>query len=93
MSQSLQPNIRPATAAELPAWWLHQVRAVVLRDGHALRAGFPDIVIEVQNINRPDVWQPLNLQTNTAAFATDRDRDQILAILTGEQPLPELPKA
>ncbi len=88
MSQALTPNIRPATAADLPAWWLRQVRGVVLRDGHALRAGFPDIVIEVQNINRPDVWQALNLQTNTAHFATDGDCDQILAILTGEQPLP-----
>jgi hypothetical protein len=88
MSQPLKANIPPTTAADLPPWWLAQVRAVVLRDGHALRAGFPDVVIEVQNINAPETWQPLNLQTNTAHFATDRDRDQILAILTGEAPLP-----
>lgn len=91
MSQPFTPLIRPAKAADLPAWWLHQVRGIVLRDGHALRAGFPDITIEVQNINRPEVWQPLNLQTDTAHFATDRDRDTILAYLTGEQPLPEIP--
>ena len=88
MSQPLHINIPPATAADLPPWWLAQVREVVVRDGHALRAGFPDITIEVQNINRPEVWQPLNLQTNTPHFATDRDRDTILAILTGERPLP-----
>ncbi len=93
MSQSLTPNIRPAVAADLPPWWLHQVREIVVRDGHALRAGFPEITIEVQNINRPDVWQPLNLQSNTCHFATEQDRDQILAILTGEAPLPSVPQS
>jgi hypothetical protein len=88
MSQPLKSSIPPATAADLPPWWLAQVRAVVLRDGLALRPGFPDITIEVQNINEPETWQPLNLQTNTSHLATDRDRDQILAILTGEAPLP-----
>jgi hypothetical protein len=93
MSQPLHHSIPPATAADISPLWLHQVRAVVLREGYALRGGFPDITIEVQNINVPEIWQPLNLQTNTAHFATDRDRDQVLAILTGEKPLPELPKA
>lgn len=89
MSQILKANIPPAKAADLPPWWIQQVREIVIREGRALRAGFPDITIEVQNINQPDVWQPLNLQTNTAQFATDRDRDEILAYLVGERPLPQ----
>lgn len=88
MSQSLKPNIPAATVADLSPGWLAQVRGVVVREGRALRAGFPDITIEVQNINAPDSWQPLNLQTNTIHFARDRDRDQILAILTGEAAMP-----
>lgn len=88
MSQSLKANIPPVRAADLAPWWLAAVREVVVRDGYALRGGFPHIVIEVQNINAPEVWQPLNLQPNTAHFATDWDRDLILAILTGERPLP-----
>lgn len=88
MSQSYTPNVAPATAADLPPWWLHQVRGIVLRDGHALRPGFPAITIEVQNINHPETWQPLNLQTNTAHFATEQDRDAVLAMLTGEAPIP-----
>jgi hypothetical protein len=88
MSQPLHTSIPPARAADLPPWWLAQVRAVVVREGHALRAGFPDIVIEVQTINQPEIWYALNLKTDTTHFATDRDRDQILAILTGEAPLP-----
>lgn len=89
MSQAYTPKVPAATAADLPPWWLRQVREVVVREGHAIRAGFPAITIEVQNINRPEVWQPLNLQTNTHLFVTEQDRDAILAILTGEAALPE----
>lgn len=89
MSQTYSPSIPPATAADLPPWWLRQVREIVVREGHAIRAGFPAITIEVQNINRPEVWHPLNLQTNTAHFATEQDRDAVLAMLWGQTPIPE----
>lgn len=83
MSQSLKPNIPPARAEDLTAAWIVQVREVIARDGHALRGGFPAFTIEVQNSNHPEVWQPLNLQTNTALFATENDRDLVLDRLTG----------
>jgi hypothetical protein len=89
MSQALTPSIKPSLAEEIPAAWIAQVREVILRDGCAIRAGFPDLTIEVQLINRPETWQPLNLSTNTCHFATEQDRDAVLKMLTGESPIPE----
>ena len=85
MSQSLKPNVAPARAADLTEVWIAQVRDVIARDGHAVRGGFPAITIEVQNINHPETWQPLNLQTNTTIFATEQDRDLILEQLVGRK--------
>lgn len=87
MSQSLTPLVKPSTATEIPAAWIANVREIVIRDGAALRPGFPACTIEVQNINRPEVWQPLNLCTNTCVFATEQDRDLVLKQLTGETPI------
>lgn len=84
MSQPYTPNIPPSTAADLKPEWIAQVRGIIQRDGHAVRAGFPAITIEVQNINQPEVWQPLNLQTNTCHFATEKDRDEVLDLLIGK---------
>jgi hypothetical protein len=84
MSQPYTANIPPAVAGDLKPEWIAQVRGIVEREGYALRAGFPAITIEVQNINQPDVWQPLNLQTNTAHFATEQDRDTVLESLVGK---------
>ena len=83
MSQQLKPLIKPATAADIPAEWIASVRAIILRDGQGCRAGFPEITIEVQNINHPEIWQPLNLSTNGTTFATEQDRDQGLNQLWG----------
>lgn len=88
MSQALTPSIKPSLASEIPLTWIAQVREVILRDGCVIRAGFPTPTIEVQNINHPETWQPLNLSTNTCVFATEQDRDQVLKMLTGESPIP-----
>lgn len=75
---------KPATADDVPAKWIAQVREIIQRDGQALRAGFPACTIEAQNINHPEAWQPLNLPANTAVFATEADRDAVLRALWGE---------
>jgi hypothetical protein len=85
MSEKQIVRIPPAHAADISPDWIAQVRATIERDGHAVRAGFPEITIEVQNINHPEIWQPLNLQTNTRLFATEQDRDLVLAQLVGRR--------
>lgn len=84
MSQRLNPNVPPALAADIAPAWIAQVHEAIHREGYAVRAGFPDITIEVQNINHPETWQPLNLQTNTHLFATEQDRDFVLEQLVGK---------
>lgn len=83
----LNPRIVPLAAADIRPEWLHQVREVVIRDGHKLRAGFP-ACIEVKG---PHGWQPLNLPSNGIEFTGRRDRDLVLEMLKGERALPELP--
>lgn len=82
------PRAQPLAATDLPPKWLHQVREVVVRDGHKLRAGFP-ACIEVRGVKD---WQPLQLPNNGIEFLGKRDRDQVLAWLSGEQALPPLPE-
>jgi hypothetical protein len=86
MSQPRPQSIPPATAGEIPQWWITAVREAVQRDRLTLRGGFPDTTIEVQVPDRPDVWQPLNLQTNTKHFASEKDRDAVLNLLIGKAP-------
>lgn len=83
----LHHRAAPITAAEVPPKWLHQVREVVVRDGHKLRAGFPACI----DIHGPNGWQPLQLPSNGIEFVGKRDRDQVLAWLTGAEKLPEIP--
>lgn len=78
MSQPFQPLVQPSRAADLTPEWIAQVREIIRRDGHAIRAGQHAHTIEVQHPNRPEVWQPLNLQTNTSLFATAEDRDAVI---------------
>jgi hypothetical protein len=79
----------PLAAADIPPAWLHQVREVVIRDGHKLRAGFP-ACIEVKG---PADWQPLQLPNNGVEFVGRRDRDTVLAWLNGDRDLPQIPIA
>lgn len=78
MSQPFHPTIPPSRADQIQEAWIANVRAIIQRDGHAVRGGKHALVIELQHPNRPDVWQPLNLQTNTCYFATAEDRDAVL---------------
>ncbi len=83
----LSPRSTPVAATDLSPAWLHQVREVVIRDDHKLRAGFP-ACIEVKG---PTSWQPLNLPNNGIEFTGKRDRDQVLAWLNGSEELPAIP--
>jgi hypothetical protein len=85
MSEVLQPSGKPTLATDLSPEWITRVRGIIARDGHAVRACLDRPTIEVQNPNRPEVWQPLNLETNTALFATTADRDQVLQQLIGRK--------
>lgn len=83
----LNPRATPLAAADILPKWLHQVREVVVRDGHKLRAGFP-ACIEVKG---PKDWQPLQLPNNGIEFVGRRDRDQVLGWLNGSVELPAIP--
>ena len=82
MSQPYGHTPTPATAADCSADWIAERRAIVLRDGHAIRAGRGPW-IEVQSINRPDHWCTLTLPGNALVFATVTDRDTVLRQLWG----------
>ncbi len=80
----LHHRAQPLAATDILPAWLHQVREVVIRDSHKLRAGFP-ACIEVKG---PAAWQPLTLPNNGIEFTGKRDRDTVLSWLNGEQALP-----
>lgn len=84
MSQPQKTSAQPVYAVDVSPTWIAQVRAAIERDGHAVRAGFPAITIEVQSINRPDMWCAINLPSNTTLFATEQDRDLVLDQLVGK---------
>lgn len=83
----LRPRPAPIRAADFRPEWLHQVRGIVIRDGHRLRPGFP-ANIEVKSSRG---WMPLMLPNSGIEFATTEDRDTVLAMLTGDAALPALP--
>lgn len=82
MSQPYHHAPQPATAADCTAQWVAERRAIILRDGHAVRGGAGPW-IEVQTINGPRKWCTLTLPGNALVFATIADRDQVLRQLWG----------
>lgn len=74
----LNPPKRVASVEDIPEEWIEQVRAIIARDGHKLRPGFPACI----DVHGPTGWQPLNLPTNGIEFAGKRARDEILRRLT-----------
>lgn len=70
----LNPPRRVATLDDFPLAWLEQVRAIIKRDGHKLRAGFPACI----EVSGPNGWQALNLPTNGCEFEGKHARDTIL---------------
>jgi len=85
VSQSNQHAPKPATAADCTAQWVAERRAIILRDGHAVRGGAGPW-IEVQTINEPKKWCTLTLPGNTLIFASVADRDVVLNKLWGRTP-------
>lgn len=77
MSQPYQPTFLAATADDATPEWIEQRRAIILRDGHAVRAG-KGLWIEIQEPNRPQVWRPINTPTGGQQYATAADRDAVL---------------
>jgi hypothetical protein len=89
--QSAQPKPLALTASDIAPAWVHDVRNIILRDNHTIRAGKQWPTIEVLNADAGR-WQPLNLPAAslTCVFASHGDRDVILKWLTGEVALPPL---
>lgn len=74
----LAPPKRIATEQDITPEWIAQVRAIIARDHHKLRAGFPACI----DVLGPTGWQPLNLPTNGIEFEGRRARDAVLRRLT-----------
>lgn len=74
----LSPPKRVADVSDISEQWIAQMRGIIERDGHKLRAGFP-ACIEVRG---PNGWQPLLLCTNGIEFTGRRARDEVLRRLT-----------
>ncbi len=70
----LSPPKRVALVEDFTPEWIAQVRGIIQRDGHKLRAGFPACI----DVLGPNGWQPLNLPTNGIEFEDKRARDEIL---------------
>ena len=82
MSQSYQHTPKPATSADCDDAWIAQRRAIMFRDGHAVRGGAGPW-IEVQTINEPKQWCTLTLPGGALVFASVADRDAVLSKLWG----------
>lgn len=84
----IHPRAKPITADEIPPAWLHQVREVVVREKHKLRAGFPACIDVLSSMG---TWMPLQLPSNGIEFVGRRDRDAVLDMLLGNRKLPDVP--
>lgn len=78
---------RTITADAIPAKWLHDVRAIIVRDGVMLRPGLASI-----EAWSPRGWLLLILPHNGWEFESAADRDKVLAMLEGREELPALPE-
>ncbi|MBL9187892.1 MAG: hypothetical protein JNK23_10460 [Opitutaceae bacterium] len=79
----------PIALDTLPPEWLAERRAIIAREGVAVRAGAGPW-IEVQSINT-GAWLRLALPERATVFASTAERDEALAALVGENPLPDVP--
>lgn len=84
MSQKLEAKHAPVRAADLSPEWLAERRAIVLRDGHAIRAGATAMTIEIQCINQPDRWLALGIDGRPLIFTDWVERDAVLEQLWRE---------
>ena len=72
-------RVPPITAADVSPAWIATRREVIVRDGHALRAG-AGCAIEIKSLTTNE-WHWLTLPGGAIAFTTDADRDAALAKL------------
>lgn len=84
MSQKLEPKNTPVSVGDLSPEWLAERRAIVLRNGHAVRASAGSLCIEIQCINQPDRWLYLGRDGLPLIFAAEADRDHVLDVLWGK---------
>lgn len=78
-NQNSPRSVAPVTRAELPADFVAVRRAIVRRDGIALRAGAvaQGCTIEAKSL-RTNEWHPLALAGGAIAFAFPAERDAVL---------------
>lgn len=74
----------PIALAALPEGWIEDRRAIVVRDGHAVRAGErggdlsgEPFTLEVKSL-RTNEWLRLTLPGGGTTFASAADRDAVL---------------
>ena len=70
------------TRDQLPEGWIAERREVIAREGYALRAG-AGACIEIKSLITNE-WLRLALLDKATAFASEADRDAVLAQLQGE---------
>ncbi len=85
-----QPVVHtPYTAQELlDCGWVRRVRCAVLADGVAIFIG-KDFTIDAQNINHPERNMPIMLPNGGTKLVNHDACMQVVAWITGEQPIPE----
>lgn len=72
----------PMAATDIPEAWTAQVREIIVRCGHAVRASALQPVIEVKSLTS-NSWHPLGLPNGSTKFSSWEDRNSILAKLNG----------
>lgn len=86
----LSPRIQPIAATDIAPAWLHQVREVIVRKALRVRPGIPACVeLRAEDDER---WYALQLPSNGVELVGKRDRDQVVAWLSGAEALPEIPE-
>jgi hypothetical protein len=71
----------PITRDQLPDGWIAERREVIARESYALRAG-AGACIEIKSLTTNE-WLRLALLDKATAFASETDRDVVLAQLQG----------
>lgn len=75
-------RVPPVAAGECSPEWIAERRAIIVRDGYALRAGSA-CAIEIKSLTTNE-WFRLTLPGGALAFTTEPGRDAVLALLQGE---------
>jgi len=82
MSEHYEAKSTPMRATDVPQTWIEERRAILLRDGHAIRTG-AGYWIEVQSINEPHTWHPIHTPNGGFLYDSAGSRDAVLHRLWG----------